>query len=433
MSNVITMNPRPLQSAPTPLGLYFRPGRVGHNDLTQILLSGPQKFFGAVIDATMVENQKELRSQLLSSKLDAVLDPQTQASAFEHGHRPSMAKLPWGSDRPHRVDDFKELAGRQRIIKLAEFAVQNSFTQMLAPSHYISSPNDQWFGVDCELVRWLRVELDKRGGKDIPIIYSLAISNALFKDKEQRAALIAGLANLPIGSIWIKVDGLGADAGPITLTHALDAISDFHSLGLPIIGDQIGGIPGLALLAFGAVGGIAHGITQGEKFSSKSWRKPPTKPGGGGWRIYFPPLGLSLTRKEAEALLASSPQAMAKFGNRNTLACPRGIVDMLHQPVRAFVIQRAEEVAGLAAVPEALRPQNFVEKTVRPLTDCSLAATRINWKPDDPLSGKLATRLANHRKRVENHRIILGARADRSLPRTISVQPETRIVREGAH
>jgi hypothetical protein len=431
MSEIVTLFPRPLRVAQPPLGCYLRLGSKGHGDLTNVLLSGPQKIFGAVFDASILTTkQKDLRDQLLTSRLDVILDPRTQPAAFAHGYSNSMSKLPWGEPRPHSVDDFKDLIGRQRIIKLAEFVVANLFTQVLAPTHYISSPNDQWFSVDIEAVKWLRVELDKRGGKGVPIIYSLAISNALFRDKEQRAALVAGLADLPVDSLCLKVDGFGADAGPLTLTRAMDAIVDFHSLGLPIVADYTGGVPALGLLAFGAVRGIAHGIAQSEKFSTTSWRKPRTDSFGAGWRVYCPPLGLTLTRKEAVALFDSSPKAKALFGNRNTVACPRGVDDMLSNPVRAFVVQKADEIASLGAMTEAMRPQHFLEKTVRPMSDCAIAATKITWKEDDILGGKLKKRFEKHRKDSENLRIALGARAERTPPQSIALQPSLRIVRE---
>ena len=41
----------------------------------------------------------------------------------------------------------------------------------------------------------------------------------------------------------------------------IEACRDFHKQGIPVIGDHVGGLPGLAALAFGAVGGIAHGVT----------------------------------------------------------------------------------------------------------------------------------------------------------------------------
>ena len=429
MSDRVTAFPLPVRAAPPPLGLYLRPGHSGHRELGTVMLSGPQKIFGAVIDATSVEHQKDLRDQLLASKLDVILDPKTQASAFVGGFRPSISKLPWGADRPHQHDDFRDLTGRQRIVKLAEFVVANGFTQTIAPTHFLVSPNDPWFGIDIEATRWLRAELDRRGGQRVPIIYSLAIANAVFRDAEQRSALIAGLANLPIDSLWLKVDNFGADIGAMALTRFMDAVVDFHKLGVPIVADHVGGVPALGLLAFGAVGGIAHGITAGEKFSSYNWRSPKvSKGGGGGWRIYSPPLGIMLSRKEADLLFASSPRAKGLFANRNVVACPRGVDDMLGHPVRAFVVQRADEVASLGMVPDALRPQHFLEKSVRPMTDCALAASKIKF--EDESGKKLGDRLAKHRKHVEDLRIALGARAERTPPSSFSAQPATRIARE---
>jgi len=285
MSDSVTAFPRPIRQTPSPLGFYLRPSRSDHKELTTVLLSGPQKVFGAVIDATLTALQKDLREQLLSSRLDVILDPKTQPAAFEHGFRAGMAKLPWGSEQAQHPDEFRAFAGRQRIAKLAEFAIENRYTQILAPTHYLASVNDQWFGIDLDTTQWLRNELDKRGGKRIPIIYSLAIANALFRNAEERAALIMALAELPIESLWLKVDGFGADAGPLTLLRAMDAMAQFHTLGIPIVADYVGGVPGLSLLAFGSVGGIAHGVTMGEGFDSSSWRRPkPTSGGGGGWR-----------------------------------------------------------------------------------------------------------------------------------------------------
>jgi hypothetical protein len=429
MSDRVTAFPIPLRAASQPLGLYLRVGHTGHRELETVLLSGPQKIFGAVIDATSVEQQKDLKEQLLANNLDVILDPKTQAAAFAGGFRPSMSKLPWGTDRPTQHDDFRDLLGRQRIIKLAESIVANSFTQALAPTHFLMSPNDAWFGIDVECTRWLRAELDRRGGKRVPIIYSLAIANPILRDADQRSALITRLADLPIDSLWLKVDNFGADVGAMALARFMEAVVDFHKLGVPIIADHVGGVPALGLLAFGTVGGIAHGVTAGERFSSYNWRNPKASSGGGGgWRIYCPPLGIMLSRKEAELLFASSPRAKGLFANRNAAACPRGLDDMLAHPVRAFVVQRADEVASLSAVPDNLRPQHFLEKSLRPMTDCSVTATKIRFEGED--GRKLGERLARHRKHVEDLRVALGNRAERTPPQSLSLQPPTRIVRE---
>lgn len=430
MASNITRLPRPVRAVPDPLGLYLRPGHGDHCQLTNLLLAGHQRIFGAVIDASLVERHKELRDQLSAGSLDIILDPRTQPAATPGGWKPSLGQLPWGADRPHVPDDFRSLAGRQRIIKLAEYAVAGGFTQVMAPTHVLGSPNDAWLSVDLEATGWLRTELDRRGGAKIPIIYSLAVAYSVFRDSEQRAALVAACANTPMASLWLKVDGFGADANSTATARYLDAAADFHALNVPLVADHVGGLPALSLLAFGAVGGIAHGITAGESFSSYTWRKPQERKGGtGGWRIYVPALDLMLTRTEAEKLLGSSPRAKAMFANRNTSACPRGVDDMLANPVRAFVVQRAEEISALGVVPEALRPQTFLETHVRPATDRALAATKIEWG-DDEAGMKLGKKLASHRKRLDDLRIALGSRAEKMPPQSFALQPPTRLARE---
>ena len=83
---------------------------------------------------------------------------------------------------------------------------------------------------------------------------------------------------------------------------------DFHSLGVPLIGDMMGGLRGLSALAFGAVGGICHGVTQKERFSASSWTRPASSSNPGfTWptRIYVAPLGIHLKREEATAFFGA--------------------------------------------------------------------------------------------------------------------------------
>lgn len=429
MSENVTQFPSPLKLAPQPLGLYLRPGHADHCQLSTLFVSGPQKVFGVVIDATLLDRHKELRDQILANRLDVIVDPRTQPSATPGGYKSAHGALPWGVDRPHIHDDFRSFVGRQRVISLAEFAIEHRFTQVMAPTHFISSPNDPWLSIDIEATRWLRTELDRRGGKQIPIIYSLAVAYAVVRDREQRSALIAAFRDVPADSIWLKVDGFGADANPTAMSNYLDAAADFHALDIPLVADHVGGIPALSLLAFGAVGGIAHGVTQNEGFKSYSWRNPTNRKGGsGGWRIYVPSLDLMLTRSEAELLLGSSPKAKALFANRNSFACPRGVDDMLDNPVRSYVVQRAQEVLDLSAIPETFRPQTFLDNHVRPLTDRALAATKIKWATQDGI--QLSKKLGANRKRVDELRISLGARAERKPPNSFAIQPATRISRE---
>ena len=90
MSNNVTQFPRPVIAVPDPLGLYLRVGHSDHLQLSNLLLSGPLRFFGAIIDATRTESQKELRKQLLAHRLDVILDPKTQAAAMPGGFKPAF-------------------------------------------------------------------------------------------------------------------------------------------------------------------------------------------------------------------------------------------------------------------------------------------------------------------------------------------------------
>jgi hypothetical protein len=93
----------------------------------------------------------------------------------------------------------------------------------------------------------------------------------------------------------LKVENFGGDATGEKLAAYTEACRDFHGLGIPVVGDHVGGLPGLGALAFGAVGGIAHGVTMQQNFAASSWRRPRLKRSGGpGWRIYIPQLDLLL-------------------------------------------------------------------------------------------------------------------------------------------
>ena len=430
MSSNVTQFPRPVIPVPDPLGLYLRVGHSDHRQLSNLLHSGPPRFFGAIIDATRTESQKELREQLLAQRLDVILDPKTQAAATPGGFKSAFGALPWGEARPHVHDDFRSFLGRQRIAKIAEFAVTHGYTQVMAPTHLILSPNDPWLSIDLEAARWLRAELDHRGGQKSPIIYSLALSYSVFRDREQRLAVIAAMRDIAFDSLWLNIDGFGSDANPTAMSNYLAAAVDFHALGVPVVAEAVGGIPGLSLLAFGAVGGIAHGITIGESFSSYPLRKPQESDGGSvGWRVYVSALDLMLTHAEASKLLNSSPRAKALFGCRDTQACPRGVDDMLGNPFRAFVVQRIGEVARLSTVPETIRPQQFLDEHVRPATDRALAATKISWDNDEA-GQELGRKFVKQRKRLDDLRISLGARANGNPPQSFALHPPMRIARE---
>jgi len=421
--------PRTVRPAPEPLALYLRPGRNDHREILNLIAAGDAACFGAVFDPCQLARHVELRDQVLFHRLDAILDPKTQQSALPGGHTAVLGALPWGTDRAHQISDFQDTAGRRLIAVLGDFVLEQGFTQVIAPTHVLAGADDPWLTVDAESTRRLRNHLDRGSGASVPIIYSLAIPYAVFRDREQRRSLIATLTTVPAAALWLKVAGFGATSTPTAARTYIQSAAEFHELGIPVVADHVGGVIGLAIMAFGATGGIAHGVTLGERFDAGPWRKSRTKKSfGPHHRIYIPAIDAMLKPKEAEALINSSRRAMGTFGCTDSQCCPRGVKDMLENPARHFLYQRMKEIGGLSQVPEQLRPQRFLDIHVRPTTDKALAAATVNWEND-----AMAKKMQQNRKRLDALRVALGHHAERMPPQSFANLPKTRAAREVWH
>lgn len=334
-----------------------------------------------------------------------------------------------GCQSSAHASDFEGVNGQRAIDALADFVIEHGFTQVLAPTHLLQSANDPWLDIDVEMARRLQDRL-RRSGASIPVIYSLAVPYAVFRDEGQRERLVEALGTVPASAVWLKIDGLGSASSGAATRAYIQAASDFHQLDIPIIADQMGGMPGLALMAFGAVGGIAHGVTMGERFSASSWRRLPQRSGfTPPWRVYVQPISMMLTKEEAEALIGASRQTRGWFGCRDSHCCPRGVDDMLARPARHFLCRRIEEVAGLNREPETIRAQQFLEHYVRPASDQSVRAANINWE-DTPMGNAMKKKMQGNRKSLDSLRQALGEHVRRAPPRTFAVLPQTRAARE---
>lgn len=417
---------RLIRSVPDPLALYVRAGRTDHTALLGFLATGDAAMAGLVFEAKRVAKQHELLHQVAERHLDAVLDPMTQQMATVGGYNEAMDDLPWSAGRAHVLADFQTLLQRRNIAtQVAEFALMHGFSQVIAPTHLIRGPVDPWLQIDIEVFNLLRDALDRRGGGKVQIVYSLALSYEAFRSQALRQDIVAALEGINASGLWLRVEGCGSDnAGSRVIKYA-QAASDFHVIG-PVVADYMGGLMGLALLAFGAVGGLAHGVTLGERFATAHWHK---RSEGTGFaqhtRVYLPGLDWQLPRVEAEKLFESGGQrAKAAFGCNDPRCCPRGIQGMTKAPARHFLYQRTREIGGLSLVPESLRPQDFLEKHVRPASDRALLATKLD------LPENLALKALATSKRLDAMRIELGefARGGRLLSH--SMHPRPRIARE---
>lgn len=376
-SNVIHLpRPREARDPATPIGLFIRIGRNQHREMLHLLAEGERGFNGLIIDAPYTYRHRELIAEARQRGFEVILDPKTQAMATPGGHTPTLSELPWALDRPHRVDDFDGVEGRTRADQIAEFTVENKFTQILGPTRLLQSPNDPWLRRDISAMSLVRASLDRLDAR-ILLGYTLCLPIQVLRDPIQRRAVVAAITDAPFDALWLRIENFGSDATGDKMAAYIDACRDFHPLGVPLIADHVGGLVGLGLLAFGAVSGIAHGITLLEGFKASHWRREPKRRSNGGpvIRIYIPPLDLLMKRRDAEVFLNTSTRIRGRFGCRDTHCCPRGLSDMLNRPARHFLHQRSRQIEGLSGVPRSLRVNHYLEEHVRRVSDEVAAVT----------------------------------------------------------
>ena len=419
--------PRPVRAAPEPLGWYLRPSYVDHRAIADAVAGGLVGLHGVVFDPLNEDRHSELRHQVVERNSDAVLDPKTQELGSVGGFNKRLARLPWALDRPHVPDDFGAVNGRRLASSMARSILEKGYTAALAPTHYIDSARSPWLGVDARLTEYLRDSLDRMGGVDVPIFYSLAVSYEAFRTAADRQIILKSLIDLPMVSLWIKISQSGTLTYP-AVRNLVYGATEFHSLGVPLVGDMMGGLRGLSALGFGAVGGICHGVTQKESFSASSWMRPASSSNGGfTWptRIYVPALGLNLLKDDANAFFGARG-SKSRFGCRDKVCCPKGLKDTLDNPVRHGLVQRSDEIQRLSMVPDHIRAQQFLEETIRPATDAAVFAESLRFDSKE----KLAKRMGENRKVLDRLRVGLGGFVQEVSALSFSIKPLRRALRD---
>lgn len=435
MSDNVVHLPRPRQArtGPRPLAFFVRVGRNDHREMLDLVGTGERGIFGFVIDAHHAERHRELMTEARKRDFDPILDPKTQPMGFVGSHNEKLAALPWGSERHHTVTDFEGVEGRERAERIVDFAVSHGFTQILGPTHLLSGPNDRWLCHDIAMMGWT-ADFIRASGTDLGLIYSLALPMEVLRVRAARRALVGALADALCDAIWLKIENFGDDATGEKTAAYIEACRDFHDRGLPVVADHVGGLPGLGALAFGAVGGIAHGVTMQQSFKAASWRRPPVPRRGGGqpWRVYLPQLDMLVKPKIAEGFLTASTRVRGRYGCRDTHCCPQGVRDMTERPVRhalgsaCSLYQRAREIEILSAVPESARVAGYLDERVRRVSDAVAAAAGLSGL--DPTFQKS---LAKKQRDISRFRHVMSLLAEAPPPETSAAAPLRRSARGG--
>jgi hypothetical protein len=379
MNKIVPLHPRS-----TSIGHYIRLGWTAHRRLEDWLAAGSLPISRAVIDAAHCREQRDLAAALGKQGVELVLDPKTAELATPGGSIGKARELPWAHHesfwQPH---ELTQDVLRRHAEHIAEFAVKCGASAVLAPAHFLRDDLRTWIGTDrfaCEL---LRGALDRNDGRDIAIDYPLIFTQSLLKNPAQIRELLYELQDAPFSYLWIRVAGFGSQATAGSLKRYIEAIDLFATLGKPVISDYVGGLIGLACCSVGAASGIAHGITEKEKFDASSlWRRSRGHGGGGSPRIYLADLDLYMSCKQFDSLLGVRG-AKPKLICNDSACCPHGIDDMRKASRRHFLIQRVRQVEKFENVPVHRRSDYVVRELERAGRLCR-AVERLPELSQDP-------------------------------------------------
>lgn len=394
MANVVYFNP-----SASEVGHFIRVGSSGHRQLETLFASGRLPMHSLVIEAGAAPRQKELISALKEVGKNLILDTNVAELSSVGKFKGFASAAPW-ADPDHALtpEHFERGLNYDIIGKIARFAIENGFTIVQAPTHFLPNSTSVWLARDRKSCIALRKALDSNGGSHIGIDYPLMVSVATLRDPVQRRAIINSLSGLPFENLWLRVSGFGAEATGVGLRRYIGAALDLLRLNKPIVVDGVGGLVALAIIAFGVAGGVSHGIGEKERFDASSWDKPAKEGGGGSQkRILIPILDRQLTIQQMEKLI-EAPSGRRICSCNDRACCPHGWEDMQRKPKAHYLYQRSKQVSELARVSDPRRVDHFLHQN---LADANRFARKITkLKTGDDALTKALTRNSDRLDRM---------------------------------
>lgn len=181
----------------------------------------------------------------------------------------------------------------------------------------------------------------------------------------------------PFENLWFRVSGFGLDSTGVGVRRYIESLRDFTPENGSLIVDHIAGLAALATLAYGAAGGVAHGIGDHERFDASAWNQPP-KSGFAGIprRVLVNGFDRQITLTQLEAITAA-PGGRRFVTCAEPVCCPRGYRDMTENERAHYAFRRRNEIIKLSAVPASRRADHFVRHNLREAERKARAATRL--------------------------------------------------------
>ena len=416
MSNILPLFPQS-----NPIGHFVRIGHTGHRLLESLYTANRVNIGHAIFDANHVKRQKDLRHTLHDGGTEIILDTKSAELAYEAGLNSSIKELPWAdSDRKHRVGDWEGSNSLRRAEQIAEFAFKTGVDAVLSPSHEIKDVDSVWLSADIQMVRLLRDALDRFGAKHIRIDYHLTLPVSLLRNQNEVLSIVDKIADNPIGNLWFRVSNFGMNASVTAIKRLIDLAWKLQNYHMPIIVDNVGGLTGISLAAFGAVGGICHGVAEKENFNISTWRKVQSNNGGTKRRIYFPQLDLYLQQDKAEIFLKG--RGMKSLAVCNDPKCCHGIDEMMKNSKAHALNQSCRQIEKLNNQPELKRVDYLLNDELQNTGRTLRKAIRIKLE-----DGSITNKLQERSNRADlMHSMLSGLYASSELI-PIAKAPENKI------
>jgi hypothetical protein len=367
----------------TPIGHFLRLGDSGVRALGDLIAGGHLLPARVVVDAGNFSAQRDLIQDLRLRGVEIVLDTKVAELGSKALSGSKLKSLPWAvqtEGSPLGPDHFGRGANTDVIDAIARFCVVNRVDAVLSPSHWLGDPDcDDWLSRDGHSCHVLRDSLDREGGKDIAIDFSVVAPHTLIREPSEREKLFSVIRDCEVENVWIRASGMKNGAPALSTSRHIQAIASYQGLELPLIADCLGGMTGLGLIAFGSVSGIAHGIGRYIGFDARSWHKAPRlrasddDNGRAQKRILLSDINRSLSAREVECL-ASARNGRKLISCTDRECCPSGLDDMLRDPRRHSARQTIKQYHALESVPDLKRPEHFIHNQ---LEDAARKARRI--------------------------------------------------------
>ena len=352
-----------------PVLQFIRLGEIAYQKIGGLFAEGRLPTKRVVIDASKIRHQKDAIKAFKDAHVEIVLDTKAAELSALGRHSGYAKGAPWGAingDKPIGPEFY--VAGRADDFfgQVARCAVEYEVDVVLAPGHFLGDNlYDGWFEIDRRACIELRMALDREGGENIAIDYLLIVPRLYLNDSERRSAYMSGLSDLPFDHLWIRTSDFGNDASHLMVSQYATSLASLHDLGKPIISDYLGGMVGEAVVALGAVYGVAHGVAERERFSAYGWEKPPKKPTndrdhGVTKRISLSAINKSLTIPEFEVLCrAMGGKGLLVRSYQNI--CPGGMEDMIADHRRLAAYDAIRHIEDISQVPKQRRGRHFLD------------------------------------------------------------------------